>query len=229
MSRTSLPTRTPPTVIVPVRDRTAFLDMYFEKGGAGGVFVEGELQAPLGELLDVEIHFASEAVIFRIQGRVRWRRTAQAQRRSVPSGVGIEFSSDEEKAHKLLVDFAHGKDVPVVQRASRRYGVGIPVRYKAGDGAPKEQLTDDISEGGAFIESDEPIEVGARVELKLLPPGSFFGVGVPAVVAWRRDDGRPGFGVEFVFDSPRTRSKVHRLIEGLKARVVRNMRVRAPR
>lgn len=214
--------------MVPVRNRAAFRELYFDKGGLGGVFVEGELDVTLGEELDLEIHFLEEQVAVRVRGQVRWRRASNSHRKSVPPGVGIEFLPAETPARDLLLDFASGKDLSLVIRSARRYGVGLRVKYKQG-GAVMVDTTDDISEGGAFILSDDPIPVGSRVELKLLPPGSLFGVGVKAVVAWRRDRGRRGFGVEFLFDSDRQRKRVARLVGTLKEQILRELKVRAPR
>lgn len=214
------------TLIVPVRNRAAFLDMYAEKGGLGGLFVEGDVDVPLGEPLDVELHFVEEQVVFRIRAAARWRR-AQSGRKSVPPGVGLEFTPEDRGAQRLLLEFAGGASLQLVERSSRRYGVQMPARYKGADGRVVTEVTDDLSEGGAFIRSENPPEVGSLVELKLLPGRSIFGVGVQAVVAWRRTDGRSGFGVEFLFDSARRRGRLQKVLDGVKQRIRGEVRVRS--
>jgi Tfp pilus assembly protein PilZ len=213
------------TIIIPVRDRAAFLEMYSEKNGLGGMFVEGEIDLPLGEALDLEVHFVSEQVVFRIRGAVKWRR-AHSSRKSVPPGLGLEFAADDRAAQRLLLDFAHGAAIPMVERSARRYGVQMPARYRGADGRMVTEVTDDLSEGGAFIRSQNPPQVGQTLELKLLPDRSVFGVGVKAVVAWRKTEGRSGFGVEFLFDGSKRRGRVKKVLESVHERILREVRVR---
>ena len=213
------------TVIIPMRNRAAFLDVYAEKSGTGGLFVEGDIELPLGEPVDLELHFSSEQVVFRVRAVARWRR-ARSSRKSVPPGVSFEFSTDDRAAQRLLLDFAHGANVTLVERSSRRFGVQIPARYRGADGRMITEVTDDVSEGGAFIRSEDPPTVGTAVELKLLPDRSVFGVGVKAVVAWRRTEGRSGFGVEFLFDTARRRGRVLKVLSGVRERILSKGRIR---
>lgn len=217
-----------PTVIVPVKNRAALRDHWFDKGGQGGVFVEGDLDISLGEEVDLDLQFIEEQVSIRIRGQARWRRTSPSGRRSMPPGLGIEILPEEAAARELLLEFARGKEIALVLRRARRFGVLLRVKYQQ-DGAAVFDNTDDISEGGAFILSDAPLPVGTRFEMKLVPPGAFFGVGVTAVVAWRRNEGRRGFGVEFQFDSERQRKKVAKMVEELKEQMQREEKVRVPR
>jgi len=207
------------TVIIPLRNRAAFLDVYAEKSGTGGLFVAGDLDLPLGEPLDLELHFSEEQVVFRVRAVARWRR-AQSTHKSVPPGVGVEFSSDDRAAQRLLLDFARGANITLVERSARRFGVQMPARYRGADGRMVTEVTDDVSEGGAFIRSANPPEVGTTVQIKLLPDRSIFGVGVKAVVAWRRVDGRSGFGVEFLFDTARRRGRVLKVLSSVRERIL---------
>ena len=213
------------TVIVPVKNREEFLEAYFSRGDLGGLFVPGDADLPLGEEVILEIAFLEEQVRFRIRGQVKWRRT-DGLRKSIPPGLGIEFLPEEESARELLLQFATGRDVELVERDGRRFGCHIRVRYK-NEGQTVVEQTDDISEGGAFLLTDADIPVGTRFKLKLQPPGSLFGVGVEAVVAWRRETGRKGIGVEFLFDSPRKKAQVAKLVANLKEQLVREIGGRA--
>ena len=40
-------------LLLPLRNRAAFLDAHFDKGDAGGLFVPGELDVELGDDVDV--------------------------------------------------------------------------------------------------------------------------------------------------------------------------------
>lgn len=216
--------QTRPSVIVPVRRREDFLDQAFTSGDLSGMFVPGSFEVNVGDDVDLEVVFVEEHVKFRIRGTVVWRRAKSGG--SLRPGLGVEFAPDDENAANLLVQYASGRDVHLVERDGRRFGCGIKVKVKSG-GVTMVEETDDISEGGAFILTDDPIPVGTAFELKLQPPGSLFGVGVKAVVAWRREQGRRGIGVEFVFDSPRKREQIAKLVRQMKDRILKELHARA--
>lgn len=222
-----LPVHARPTLMLPLRNREAFRELYVDKGATSGLFIEGDLDVELGEPIDVELHFLEEQVHFRLRGEARWRRS-HGSRRGVPQGVGVELLPEEARTKALLLDFVDGKEMSLVVRTARRYGVTLEVKVKQG-GTFITDRTDDISEGGAFILSDDPVPVGSRIELKLLPPGAWLGIGVKAVVAWKREQGRRGFGVEFQFDSERQRRRVSKLVGHLKDQLLRELKVRGPR
>jgi Tfp pilus assembly protein PilZ len=217
-----------PILLLPYRNRGAFLEQYFDRGALGGLFVPGELDVGIGDQVDVEVSFAEEQVRFHIRGQVRWKRTEK--RRALEAGVGIEFLETEQKTHDVLLAFAKGTDVHHKERAARRWGVQADVKVKA-DGRVTAAVTDDLSEGGAFLLLDEPIAVGSALELKLKAPGALTGVSLDALVLWRRaDKDKRGVGVEFVFlPDDRRREKLARLVRVLKDRLVRELRVQAPR
>jgi uncharacterized protein (TIGR02266 family) len=90
-------------------------------------------------------------------------------------------------------------------------------------------MTDDISEGGMFILSDDPPEVGSEVRLRLKPPGRLFAIKLRGEVTWRKVDGRSGFGVRFIFDKAATEKKVQQLVEDLRLRVSEKLEYTVPR
>jgi uncharacterized protein (TIGR02266 family) len=101
-------------------------------------------------------------------------------------------------------------------RASRRQLHAVRVRY--GVGRPnREAATDDLSEGGLFIRTDEPVPEGTLLQLRLDVEG--FGIPLRGVVRWTRDEeeeGRPGgMGIKLVNPHPRyihyVRQQQHRL------------------
>jgi hypothetical protein len=89
-------------------------------------------------------------------------------------------------------------------RASQRQLRAVRVSY--GLGRPnREAETDDLSEGGLFIRTDEPMPVGTDLQLRLEAEG--FGIPLRGVVRWAREaveDGRPrGMGIQLVNPHPR--------------------------
>jgi uncharacterized protein (TIGR02266 family) len=217
-----------PTLLLPLRNRGAFLEQYFNKGALGGLFVPGEIDVDIGEEVDVEVSFVEEQVRFHTRAQVRWKRESGARRSLVP-GVGIEFLPSEAKTQRALLSFAQGKSVHHVDRAWRRFGLRVGVKARA-EGATKLLATDDLCEGGCFLLTDEPLPIGSAVEVQLKKPGALFGVRQRATVAWRRDEtDRRGVGVAFVFNSPRERERVEKIVGALKGKIVRELSVVAPR
>jgi len=215
------------TLLIPLRNRKQFLEMYFEKGGLAGLFVKGDAELSIGDEVDLEVQFLEEQRTFRVRGTVRWRR-AVAGRVSLPPGLGVEFAPEDVRAQKLLVDFAMGHEVALVHREDRRFDASIRVKVQA-HGIRETRETSDISEHGAFIVTTAPFDVGETFQLTLHPPRSIFPLLLDAKVKWRRYDSQPGIGVEFVFTSEKARARVQRLVGKLKEQMIRELRVRVPR
>lgn len=231
-------------LLLPLRNRAAFLDLYFSRatpsslpevcagsapdgvGDLGGLFIPGALDVDVGDAVDVELQFTEEHVRFHIRARVKWKR-AESGRRALPPGVGIAFLASEARTQAQILRFAEGKESVHHVARDRRWSLGVEVRLVDAQQGETNGVTDDISEGGCFVLTGAPLAVGARVELKLKAPGTLFGwLTLPGYVAWRRQEpGRDGVGVEFEFDSARKREKVKRIVHLLKERSVRDVRV----
>lgn len=222
-------------LLLPLRNRASFLEMYFSRGtgdgaDAGGLFVPGELDVEPGDEVDVELHFIEEQVRFHTRARVKWKRN-DAGRRAIPAGVGIEFLPSEQRTQQLVLRFAEGKESVHHVERERRWAVAVEVQISEPGRLIATGLTDDLSEGGCFVLTAAQLAVGASVVLKLKAPGSLFGwLTLPATVAWRRQQsGRNGLGVEFAFDTDRKRERVKRIVHLLRMRSVRDVRVQVPR
>jgi uncharacterized protein (TIGR02266 family) len=225
-------TRARAQLLLPLRNRTQFLDQYFQKGDAeGGLFVPGELDVTLGDVVDVELSFAEEHVRFHIRAQVKWKRTGPA-RRSLPPGVGIEFLASEQRTQQRILAFAEGKESVSHRARDRRWHLQVDVTLRAGT-STFTGVTDDLSEGGCFVLTDRPMVVGDRVTMRLRAPGTLFGwITLAGIVAWRRVDdvgNSTGVGVELVFESDRQRAKVKKIVDHLKERMVRELKVKTPR
>lgn len=251
-----------------MRNRAAFLDAYFSKGGAprgssreggavstqegapvtdsslpstsegkavigddtGGMFVAGELDVSLGEECDVELVFQEEHVRFHIRAVVKWKRT-QVGRRSLPPGVGLEFLPSEKRTQDQIMRFAEGKESVSHVDRPRRWSLAVDVKVTDQTSRTIAGVTDDISEGGCFVITDAPLVIGRPVEVKLKAPGSLFGwLTIEGVVTWRREQpGRSGVGIELKFGNERQRRAMQRILEVVKARTLREVRVKVPR
>lgn len=262
-------------LLLPVRNRAAFLDAYFSRGqrpgsqeGAplgsdgspitpafvtpssatpslsrlgqelkaagdesGGMFVPGEIDVTLGEVVDVELFFHEEQVRFHIRAQVKWKRT-QVGRRALPPGVGIEFLSSEHRTQQQILRFAEGKESVSHVDRSRRWALHVEVLvHDDASDASIAGVTDDISEGGCFVVSEALLDPGARVVVKLKSPGSLFGwLTLDGLVTWRRvEPDRTGFGVELKFASERQRLKMKKIVDVVRERTLREVRIKVPR
>jgi Tfp pilus assembly protein PilZ len=215
-----------PVLVVPIKDRAHFLEMYFEKGGLGGMFIRGLTQLSLGDEVELQLRFLEEAIDFRVKGTVRWRRTTSG-RKSLPPGLGIEFLPESGAAEQKLLAYAMGHEVSIVHRGGQRYGAQLAVKLT--EGSRKRVIaTDDLSEGGAFLLTDGAYEVGDLLTLNVRPPGAIFGIALEARVAWCRGGDRPGVGVEFRFDNTRQKQRIEKLVAQLKTQLLGELRVRVP-
>jgi uncharacterized protein (TIGR02266 family) len=208
--------------MLPLRNHQAFLEHYFHQGGHGGVFVAGNIHLELGEEVDLEVSFSEEQAVFRAQGMVRWKR--QSVRKDLPPGIGIEFAEWEKATRDMLLDFARGKSVVLTHRETRRFPIMVEVRYKS-DSVFVTDITDDLSEDGAFIVTDQLLDVGTQFELKWRLPGQLLPFKVKAKVVWQRTEGRPGIGVRFIFDKPAQRDKVSRQLAKVKERLIADLKI----
>lgn len=209
-----------PSVLLPLRDHRAFLSHYFNQGGIGGVFVPGHLRLASADEVDLEIAFAKEQVTVHARGVVRWKRLSS--KKTLPAGIGVEFLETERRTRDLLVDFAEGRSVRLVRRRSRRYPVMLEIDY-ATDSVFLSDITDDISREGAFVLTDQTVEVGTVLALKLRPPGASTPIKVRGEVRWLQTEGRRGFGVRFIFDRPNAEESVLRLIDEIKQQVAQEL------
>jgi uncharacterized protein (TIGR02266 family) len=217
-----------PTLLVPLRNRRQLFEVYYHRDGANGIFVAGEADFAVGDTLYVEINFLEEQRAFRLKGTVRWRRL-HSGRSSLPPGLGVEFDDGERQTRDLVLDFARGREVEFTVRASHRLPVAIQIAY-ASDARFLTDVSDDLSAGGLFIATDDVLPKGTELELKLKPPGHLLGLRLRGSVAWVSLRGeRRGMGIKFLFDNPRQQRQVEAVVDKLKSRIIRGMKIQVPR
>lgn len=202
-----------PNVLLPLRNARAFLEIYYHQGSMGGVLVQGPHRFNVGDDVDLEFAFAEEGMVFNARGIARWRRLRDQP--NLPAGIGVDFLPSERRTRDLLIEFAQGKRVHLIQRQSRRFPVVLVVEYQT-DSVFLTDLTDDLSREGAFICSQTLPAVGQVVRMKLKPPGKPDGIGLNAQVMWHSRGERQGFGVRFKVTDTETQGQLEALIGSIK-------------
>lgn len=213
---------------MPLRNRSQLFEVYYHQDGQDGVFVEGEVDFRVGEVLFVEINFLEEQRAFRIKGSVSWRRLASGRQNLTP-GIGVSFDEKERGTRDLILDFARGREITFTARESQRLPASMSISY-ASDSQFLTDMVDDFSAGGVFIATDEVLDKGTELEIKLRPPGYLLGLKVKGQVAWTaRFGARRGMGIKFIFENDRKRRQVAQVVEKLRAGIIKGMRIQVPR
>jgi len=76
-----------------------------------------------------------------------------------------------------------------------------------------------ISKGGTFVKTAQPLPVGTRFVFRLSVPTLNEPIVLAGEVAWIREEGdEPGMGIRFVYSSEEARLSIERLVEDLMAK-----------
>lgn len=209
-----------PMIMLRLRSRRDFLRHFFHEGTAGSVFIPGPTQARPGERVKLGLFFEEEQRTFRLRGIVRWKRMTKSKR--LPVGMAIELFASESEARDLLLEFAQGRAVDWTER-DERITAQIQIHYATGS-VFLSDVTEDVSRGGVFLRTDERLEVGDVLRLKLKLPGDFFSVRVGGEVAWVRQD-PPGVGIRFTFANERSQNRVQRIVDELREQIAEDFEI----
>jgi uncharacterized protein (TIGR02266 family) len=183
-----------PQLLLTFKDRQAFLARYHETRKVAGLFVAGHVELEVGSVVELELAFADDRMVFRGRGVVRDRFIEDGHPHA--PGLWVEFPPSEEKTRHLVVEYARGRDRQTVKRRPRRFKVRIQVAY-ATEAEFKQAHTEDLSRGGAFIETDELFDSGTLLALRIEPGDGHPAISTTAEVAWRQEAPVRGFGVRF--------------------------------
>ncbi len=208
----------PDSVAARFQDGAELLEHYLDGGSLGGLFLPTFLpeilNLALGAPVQMVVRFDHEpSKVFRVLGRVLWKQHKAAGRR--PSGLGVGFVPQDRTGRDKLLDFARGKKIQFIQRGSPRVLAKMRVSYLTAD-ALIEDFTEDLSKGGLFIRTSEPLPVGTMVTLKLRPPGMLRAMVLHGRVTWhRKRAGERGMGIRLFYDDAEQREKMEGIIEKL--------------
>ncbi|MBW1925928.1 MAG: TIGR02266 family protein [Deltaproteobacteria bacterium] len=103
------------------------------------------------------------------------------------------------------------------RRKTPRAPIAIQVNYHSVDNFLRD-FADDLSTGGMFIATMNPLEPGTQLILEFLLPGHNYPIRVKAEVMWSRTkltstDQRRGMGVKFKDLSDSAREKIDSIIK----------------
>ena len=104
------------------------------------------------------------------------------------------------------------------RRRSSREELKIPVDYSSVD-AFFSEFSQNINEGGMFIEMEHPAELGTPVQLQFRLPSEPTPLRVEGRVAWvseDKPDSPSGVGIEFQNLSAETRQTINRIVRQLR-------------
>ena len=82
------------------------------------------------------------------------------------------------------------------------------------------EFTRDINEGGVFIETESPQEIGTMIDLQFVLPGSGDPIKAPGMVVRSNDGSEPGpvgMAVEFENLPGEARERINELIRSMRA------------
>lgn len=106
------------------------------------------------------------------------------------------------------------------RRKSSREALVVRLEYQTVDELFSD-FTSNINEGGVFVESENPCELGTSVNLQFRLPGSEEPVTASGIVVHVTDgdeDGMPGMGIEFEALDASARQRVNDLVKALRTR-----------
>ena len=128
----------------------------------------------------------------------------------------LELDRWHELRDLLAYEFGHSTPIgPAKQPRQLRVPTHLKVRY--GDSAENDATIENLSEGGLFVKTDTPMDLGTPMKLELEVEGAP-ALKLEAVVAHRREldnlDGPAGMGVEFQNVEAEEHAALSRLVEG---------------
>jgi uncharacterized protein (TIGR02266 family) len=187
------------------------VDRYYPNGKLGGLAVDGARPGVLGARVALTVRVRKPVREFTVHGQLAWARHKTPRQ---PASFGIDFLPDDDPTRVRLLAFARDEVDPGTVRVERRLQVELPVRLVHQKQARKELLAD-LSTGGAFVRTRNPVALGELVDLSVRIPGRLTSLSLKACVVWSRATGAaPGMGLAFVADN-QTRGKLERVLARL--------------
>lgn len=182
------------------------------------LFLPGPSTPPLGDEFGLRLHGPDPDRPLESRARVVDVVPPGLHGPGAPAGFTLKLPAAPQALHESLARLVGGR--PGARRAAPRYPVRvpIPVNVSLADGAEPAGLgvrtlpgrLTDLSQGGAFIATDQPLPPGTEVRLEIRVPGQ---AGMEAAATVVRDT-ESGMGVRFHLDQA-GEEKLADLIAGL--------------
>lgn len=189
------------------------LARHYPNGKLGGLTVDGRPPGALGQRVALAVRVRRERRDFLVQGQLAWAK--HRPHAGLPPRFGVDFLPDDEHTTQRLLAFAREEVPSALTRIEPRVAVELPVRLVHA-GQTRREFLADLSTGGAFVRTWDPLPPHELVELTLRLPRSLFSTTLQGRVAWARREGHaPGMGIEFLDPDGEQRRKVEKLLARL--------------
>jgi len=178
-----------------------------------GAFIRSDDPPPRGTLLRVEWEVDGAPPVH-AAARVVWCRDGGD---GVEPGMGVKFTRVHGNGEEVLEGIVHAhRSKP---RAAPRKRVAVQARYRA---PTSFEFVDrecfDLSEGGMFIATTEPLAKGSLLKFECQLLGGAVQLAGVALVMWARGepegDQPPGMGVRFVRLAPGSTKRLRTILYG---------------
>jgi uncharacterized protein (TIGR02266 family) len=202
-------------VVLEVEAPEDVLHRVFPNGKLGGLTLDGQAPGTLGDRFEVEVRVKSPRRAFTLRGQLAWARHKGL--RSLKECFGIEFLEGDDAATERLLAFARNEVEVEALRAEVRVATNLPVSISH-QGKTRSEFLVDLSPGGAFVRSADPLLPGETVLFSVRAPlsVSLLAIKLKGRVAWvRRTGDAPGMGIEFVVEDMAAHARLLRLIAKL--------------
>lgn len=149
-----------------------FFELKTDDLSLGGMFIATEHLIPVGEKIRVVLHLPSSTPAVKATCEVV--RVVDEPGPGQAAGLGVRFLSMDEDSHRAIGDFlAQRVGSPAGQEQERRRHIRVERQVKLRFLAEREVFTSyarDISAGGVFIHTADPLPVGSAVMVSLVNP-----------------------------------------------------------
>lgn len=190
------------------------LPRVYPNGKLGGLSIEGQPPGALGEFVSLIVRVRRPSRDFQLGGQLAWARRKGS--RQLTECFGVDFLEADHATIDRMLAFARDEVQPEATRLEPRVQVELPIKLLHKDASRRERLAD-LSHGGAFVRTWDPLDVDEIVELVVRPPSALFSVHLKGRVAWVRRVGHAsGMGIEFFDLDGQLRATVERLLSRLR-------------
>jgi uncharacterized protein (TIGR02266 family) len=199
-------------VILEVDSPEDVLHRVFPNGKMGGLTIDGPTPGMLGDALEIEVKVKQPRRSFVIKGQLAWVR--HKGQRALKECFGVDFAEGDAPSTDRLLAFARNELGGDALRVEQRQVTNLPVTLSHQNKTRKEFLAD-LSPGGAFVRSADPLLPGESVTLTLRAPlaVSLLPIKLKGRVAWvRRTGTATGMGIEFVVEDMAAQQRLLRLL-----------------
>ncbi len=204
-----------PSIKLAYASQQALNERLYVNGRLGGLTIDGEPPAELGERVQLLIAIERPRREFAVVAQVAWARRKASK--SLGFSYGVDFVSEQGGMAERLVAFARNEVGEYSMRHQARVFFDLKVTVGYGGLARVEHVAD-LSIDGAFIRTSWSIEQDEVVSVKMRFPGDLLTTKFQARVAWSRAQGSDaGMGLEFIDHDGNLRIKLEKLLSKRKA------------